>query len=96
MLAGAPTGNRLTGPIGRMARLWLGSRVGSQKLVFFICKPNRSDLEVRRELIEAGKVRPVIDRVYPLGEITDALETMGGGHVQGKLVVQIDGRSAGS
>jgi NADPH:quinone reductase-like Zn-dependent oxidoreductase len=96
VLAGAPTGNRLTGPIGRLARLWLASRLGSRKLVFFICKPNRADLAVVRELIEAGKVRPVVDRVYRLDEIADALATMGEGHVQGKLVVRIADGSAQS
>ena len=90
VLAGAPTGNRLTGPMGRLARLWLSSRLGGQKLVFFICKPNRADLAVMRELIDAGKVRPAVDRVYSLDEIVDALEIMGQGHVQGKLVVRID------
>jgi NADPH:quinone reductase-like Zn-dependent oxidoreductase len=90
VLAGAPTGNRLTGPLGRIARLWLTSRVGSRRLIFFVCKPNRADLAVLRELIEAEQVHPVVDRVYPLAEIADALEAMGGGHTQGKLVVRID------
>jgi NADPH:quinone reductase-like Zn-dependent oxidoreductase len=90
VLAGAPTGNRLTGPVGRLARLWLSSRIGSRRLIFFICKPNRADLAMLRELIEAEQVRPVVDRVYPLAEIDDALEAMGEGHVQGKLVVRID------
>src|SRR5574340_273258 len=49
VLAGAPTGNRLTGPMGRLGRLWLVSRFGSRTLVFFICKPNRPDLAVRSE-----------------------------------------------
>ena len=89
VLAGAPTGNRLTGPMARLARLWLASRPGTRELVFFICKPNRPDLAAVRELIEAGKVRPAVDRVYPLAEIADALEAMGEGHVQGKLVVRI-------
>jgi NADPH:quinone reductase-like Zn-dependent oxidoreductase len=90
VLAGAPTGNRLTGPMGRLARLWLTSRFGARQLVFFICKPNRPGLALLRELIEAGKVRPVVDRVYPVTEVADALETMGEGHVQGKLVVRIE------
>jgi len=90
VLAGAPTGGRLTGPMGRLARLWLTSRVGSRRLIFFICKPNRPDLALLRELIESGQVRPVVDRVYPLAEIADALEAMGDGHVQGKLVVRIN------
>lgn len=76
--------------MGRLGRLWLSSRLGSRRLIFFICKPNRPDLAFLRELIEAGQVRSVVDRVYPLAEIADALETMGQGHVQGKLVVRID------
>lgn len=90
VLAGAPSGNHLTGPLGRLARLWLASRFGSKTLIFFICKPNRVDLAMMRELIESGRVSPVVERVYPLAEIADALEAMGEGHVQGKLVVRIN------
>jgi NADPH:quinone reductase-like Zn-dependent oxidoreductase len=91
VLTGMPTGNRLTGPMGRLARLWLTSRIHrGRRLVFFVCKANRPNLATLRELIEDGKVRPQVDRVYPLAEIADALEAMGEGHTQGKLVVRID------
>jgi NADPH:quinone reductase-like Zn-dependent oxidoreductase len=91
VLAGMPSGNHFTGPLGRLGRLWLTSRIGrGRRLVFFVCKPNRANLATLRELIEDGKVRPPIDRVYPLAEIADALDAMGEGHTQGKLVVQID------
>jgi NADPH:quinone reductase-like Zn-dependent oxidoreductase len=91
VLAGMPTGNYLTGPLGRLARLWLTSRIRrGRRVVFFVCKPNRANLATLRELIEEGKVRPPVDRVYPLAEIADALEEMGEGHTQGKLVVRID------
>jgi NADPH:quinone reductase-like Zn-dependent oxidoreductase len=90
VLAGAPSGNHLTGPMGRLARLWLASRLGKKRLVFFICKPNRADLGALRELIEDGRVQVPVDRVYPLAEVGDALEAMGEGHTQGKLVVRID------
>jgi NADPH:quinone reductase-like Zn-dependent oxidoreductase len=90
VLAGMPSGNRLTGPMGRLARLWLTSRISrGRRLVFFVCKPNRPNLAALRELIEEGKVRPQVDRVYPLAEVADALEAMGEGHTQGKLVVRI-------
>lgn len=91
VLAGMPTGNHLTGPLGRLARRWLTSRWGrGRRHVFFICKPNRANLATLRELIEDGKLRPQVDRVYPLAEIADALEAMGAGHTQGKLAVRID------
>lgn len=89
VLAGAPSGNRLTGPMGRLARLWLTSRLGRQTLTFFVCKPNRADLATLRDLIEAGRVRPLVDHVYPLSEVADALTAMGEGHTQGKLVVRV-------
>ncbi len=91
VLTGMQTGNRLTGPLGRLARLWLTSRLGrGRTLVFFVCKPNRANLDTLREMIEDGKVHPAVDRVYPLAEVADALEAMGEGHTQGKLVVRID------
>jgi NADPH:quinone reductase-like Zn-dependent oxidoreductase len=91
VLAGVPSGNRFTGPLGRTARLYLTSRIGrGRKLVFFICRPNRANLAALRDLIEDGKVRPAVDRVYPLDELADALEAVGEGHTQGKLVVRID------
>jgi NADPH:quinone reductase-like Zn-dependent oxidoreductase len=91
VLTGMPTGNRLIGPMGRLGRLWLTSRLGhGRRLVFFVCQPNRANLDTLRQLIEDGQVHPAVDRVYPLAEIADALEAMGEGHTQGKLVVRID------
>jgi NADPH:quinone reductase-like Zn-dependent oxidoreductase len=91
VLAGMPSGNHLTGPLGRLARLWLTSRINrGRRLVFFVCKPNRANLATLRELIEQGKVRPQVDRVYPLADLADALDAMGEGHTQGKLVIRID------
>jgi NADPH:quinone reductase-like Zn-dependent oxidoreductase len=90
VLTGMPAGNRLTGPMGRLPRRWLTSRIGrGRRLVLFVCKPNRPNLATLRELIEEGKVRAPVDRVYPLDELADALEAMGEGHTQGKLVVRI-------
>jgi NADPH:quinone reductase-like Zn-dependent oxidoreductase len=89
VLVGMPKGNRLIGPLGRLARFMVSRQFNRKRQSFFVCRPNRPNLSVLRELIEAGKVRPVIDRVYPLTEVADALETMGEGHVQSKLVVRI-------
>jgi NADPH:quinone reductase-like Zn-dependent oxidoreductase len=54
-----------------------------------MAKFNRPDLEELRELLEAGRVKPVIDRRYELGEIADALRYMGEGHARGKIVVTV-------
>ena len=62
---------------------------GSQKAVFFIAKTNRADMEVLRELLEAGKVKPVVDRSYTLADTPDAFRYLGEGHAQGKVVVTV-------
>jgi NADPH:quinone reductase-like Zn-dependent oxidoreductase len=47
------------------------------------------DLIFLKELFEAGKVKPVIDRRYPLSEVPDAFRYLEEGHVQGKLVITV-------
>ena len=82
-------GNRLLGPIGHLVKLRLAASLGSRKAVFFIAKFNNADLEVLRELLEAGKVTPVIDRRYELSELADAFRYMGEGHARGKVVITV-------
>jgi len=81
--------NHLLGPIGHVVKMRLAATLGTRKAVFFIAKFNNADLEVLRELLEAGKVTPVIDRRYELSEIADAYRYMGEGHAQGKVVVTV-------
>lgn len=50
---------------------------------------NRADLAALAELIEAGKVTPVIDRTYPLAEAPEAIRYFGQGHTQGKIVLTV-------
>ena len=80
---------RVLGPIGHIVRLRLASLYGSQKAVFFIAKTNRADMEILRELLEAGKVKPVVDRRYELSETADAFRYLGEGHARGKVVVTL-------
>ena len=94
VMVGAPKGNRLLGPLGHFVRVRLAAVRGSQKAVFFIAKLNRSDLGILRELLESGKVKPVVERRYDLGEIADALRYLGEGHAQGKLVITLRCRAA--
>jgi NADPH:quinone reductase-like Zn-dependent oxidoreductase len=61
----------------------------SQKLGTFINKENHEDLIVLKELIEAGKVIPVIDRAYPLAEVPEAIRYLGEGHARGKVVISV-------
>jgi NADPH:quinone reductase-like Zn-dependent oxidoreductase len=87
VLVGAPKGNALLGPLGHILKVRLASLRASQKVTFFISKLNRQDLEALAELLEAGKVTPVVERTYPLREAADAFRYLGEGHARGKLAV---------
>jgi NADPH:quinone reductase-like Zn-dependent oxidoreductase len=61
-----------------------------QKFVFYIAKLTKDDLNVLRDLMQSGKVAPVIDRTYNLNQTVDAVRYMEEGHARGKVVVIID------
>jgi len=67
---------------------WI-SMTGSRKLGSLTVKPNK-DLAFMKELIEAGKVKPVIDRSYPLGETAEAFRYFAEGHARGKVVITVE------
>jgi NADPH:quinone reductase-like Zn-dependent oxidoreductase len=60
-----------------------------QSVRVFIVRHNRADLAVLKELVEAGKVTPVIDRRYPLREVPEALRYQGEGHARGKIIITV-------
>ena len=67
----------------------LMSMTGGKKMGGVAAHPNRKDLDFIIELIEAGKVIPVIDRRYPLREVPDAIRYLEAGHARGKVVIII-------
>jgi NADPH:quinone reductase-like Zn-dependent oxidoreductase len=58
-------------------------------VTFFISKEGAEDLLTLKEMIEAGKIRPVVEKTYPLDQVPEAMTYLGTGHVQGKLVITI-------
>jgi NADPH:quinone reductase-like Zn-dependent oxidoreductase len=60
-----------------------------QRVRVFLVRHNRADLAVLKELVEAGKVTPVIDRRYPLRDVPEALRYQGEGHSRGKIVITV-------
>ena len=68
---------------------WI-SKTGSQKMGNMgVAKPNKKDLLTMKELLEAGKVKPVVDRCYPLSEAAEAIRYLEAGHAQGKVVITV-------
>ena len=69
-----------------------GGRIGrksKKRLTNLSHKVSREDLEILTELIEAGSVTPLIDRVFPLEEIAEAFSYYKAGHMQGKVIIQV-------
>ena len=86
---GGPKKNRLLGPLPHMAGTRLKAIRSSRTVMFFVAKITREDLNVLRELIEDGKVKPVVEKRFALSELPEALRLMGEGHARGKLVISV-------
>lgn len=69
------------------------SMTGSKKMGGMLVKPNQNDLVFIKDFIEANKVKPVIDRRYPLSETADAFHYMAEGRAQGKVVITVEQNS---
>jgi NADPH:quinone reductase-like Zn-dependent oxidoreductase len=89
VIAGGETGGRWLGGYDRQLRALLLSRFVSQTLTTYICNENHQDLIVLTELIEGGKITPVIDRTYPLTDAAQAIRYLEQGHARGKVVITI-------
>ena len=87
----APQPGQWIGPVVRMGGAMLLSRLGGQTLKGFLATVNREDLMALKELIEAGKVTPVIDRSYPFDQIPDAIRYVESGKSHGKVTITFPG-----
>jgi len=87
VLVGAGTGPG--GPVARFLEASVRSRILRQRVVAFVSTQSSGDLLALARRIEAGKVTPIIDRVYQLGETTEALRYLETGQARGKVVITI-------
>ena len=78
---------RWIGPVDRIIKALVLSPFVSQKMATFTVKPNKEDLQFLKQLVESGKVTPVIDRTYLLSEVPEAIRYLEEGHAQGKVVI---------
>lgn len=89
VLIGGPLTYRRLGPLPHIAGTILKSRFRSQTVTFFVAKINTDDLEHLARLLEAGTVKPVIDRRHELADAPAALAYLGEGHARGKVVISV-------
>jgi NADPH:quinone reductase-like Zn-dependent oxidoreductase len=79
-------GKRLAGELDA----YLRSRFVTQKFISYIAQFNKKDMTILADLMQSGKVTPVIDRTYKLSDITEALRYLEQGHARGKVVIAVE------
>jgi NADPH:quinone reductase-like Zn-dependent oxidoreductase len=88
VLVGGPR-TPLIGPLSHIVGMRLAALGSRRKVTFFIADFNRQDMEAMKDLVASGKVKPFVERVYPLAQTADAMRYLGTGHVRGKLVLKV-------
>jgi len=86
---GGPNDGGLIGPMARPIKALFLSPFMTQKMGMMMAELNKKDLNVLGDLMQSGKVKPVIDRTYPLSQIADAIRYLEQGHARGKVVITI-------
>jgi NADPH:quinone reductase-like Zn-dependent oxidoreductase len=89
IMVGGPSG-RVLDPLPRAFHAMILSRFVSQDMLFFISNLNQQDLSLLAELVQTGKVKPVIDRRYRFSEAREAIRYLEGGRARGKVIVAIN------
>jgi len=90
LILNSGTGAQGIGMLVRLVKPLVLSPFVRQSLRRYLSVPNHEDLVVLKELVESGKLRPVIDRKYPLHETPAALGYIEGGHARGKVVITLE------
>ncbi len=87
---GGPNDNRWIGPFGRVIYTLLLSPFVSQQMGMMLADANQKDLTILADLMQSGKVKPVIDRTYRLDQVAEAMRYLEQGHARGKVVITLE------
>jgi NADPH:quinone reductase-like Zn-dependent oxidoreductase len=87
---GGPNDSRWIGPFGRVINTMVLSPFVSQKMGMMMADVSQKDLAILADLMQSGKVKPVIDRTYKLSEVPAAIAYLEQGHARGKVVITVE------
>src|SRR2546422_2356566 len=90
VIVGGPNSGQWIGPMVTPIKALMLSPLVSQKFAPFLAELNQEDLAIIRDLMQAGKVTPVIDRRYKLSEVPAAIRYLEEGHARGKVVIAVE------
>ncbi len=86
---GGVNDSRWTGPLVGVIKMLITKRFTSQELRMMLAEINRKDLTILADLIQAGKMKPVIDKTYPFSQLPEAMRYLEEGHARGKIVLTV-------
>src|SRR2546430_910173 len=87
---GGPNDNRWVGPFGRVIKTMVLSPFTRQKMGMMMADANGKDLTILADMMQSGKLKPVIDRTYKLNEVPAAIAYLEEGHARGKVVITVE------
>jgi len=87
---GGPNDSRWIGPFGRIIQTMVMAPFVSQKMGMMMAQLTKSDLNILGDMMQSGKVKPVIDRTYKLSELPEAIRYLEEGHARGKVVITVE------
>ena len=86
---GGVNDSRWTGPLVSALKMVVLKRFGSQEMSMMLAEMSRKDLQALEDLIQSGKVKPIIDKTYPFNQLPEAMQYLEQGHARGKVVVTV-------
>ncbi|HEY5075325.1 MAG TPA: zinc-binding dehydrogenase [Pyrinomonadaceae bacterium] len=86
---GGVNDSRWTGPLVGVIKMLVVKRFTTQEMRMMLAEINRKDLTLVADLIQTGKIKPVIDKTYPFSQLPDAMRYLEEGHARGKVVLTV-------
>src|SRR6266566_1237768 len=87
---GGPNDSRWIGPFGRIIKTMVLSPFINQKMGMMMADANHDDLTILADMMQSGKLKPVIDRTYKLSEVPAAIAYLEEGHARGKVIITVE------
>jgi NADPH:quinone reductase-like Zn-dependent oxidoreductase len=87
---GGPNDGDWIGPFGRVIQMMIQKRFQKAPVMMMMAENNKADMNYLNELMQSGKMKPVIDKTYKLSEVPDAITYLEKGHARGKVAITVD------
>ncbi len=87
---GGPRDGKWLGPLGRVIHALVLKPFVSQQMGMMMADTSQKDLTLLADMMQSGKVKPVIDRTYKLSEVSEAIRYLEEGHARGKVIIELD------